>query len=172
MNINPFAKYWIWFSSCFGAGNRIWDIVSMFSSVEEAYYTLTENKSARIALLTEKERQSADHTHIEQSEKLLDYCMDKNIGVVCFDDEDYPARLRSIYCPPCQLFYRGNISGIDENVVLSVVGTRNPSDYSFAVTKALVRDLTAYGIIIVSGFAVGIDITAHLACAEIGRAHV
>jgi DNA processing protein len=168
MDINPLAKYWLWFSSCFGAGGRAWDIVSMFSSIDEAYYTLKGNQSARTALLTEKEKQFADRTHIEQCERVLDYCAERNIGVVCFDDEDYPSRLRSIFNPPCQLFYRGNIGGINEAVVLSVVGTRNPSEYSTAVTKALVRELVSYDTVIASGFAVGIDITAHLACAKNG----
>ncbi len=60
------------------------------------------------------------------------------------------------------------MSCLESDFSISVVGTRKPSDYSVRVTSALVRELCSFGITIVSGFAVGIDITANLSAARCG----
>ncbi|MDE5577828.1 MAG: DNA-processing protein DprA, partial [Oscillospiraceae bacterium] len=92
----------------------------------------------------------------------------RKIYILTFDDGLYPERLKSIYNPPAVLFCRGDMGCLESDFSISVVGTRKPSDYSVRVTAALVRELCSFGITIVSGFAVGIDITANLSAARCG----
>lgn len=81
-------------------------------------------------------------------------------------DEDYPVALKTIYKPPFVLFYHGDISLIQDKLkCLSVVGSRDNSEYGEQVTRALVGDLSKY-LVIVSGMARGIDSIAHKAALE------
>lgn len=159
---------WLWIVNCLGCGNvRIWEVMGNFKSAAEARAAL-EDKEQRKLLLTESERRSAERTTAEQINELIGYCESHNIYILTFDDELYPERLKSIYNPPAVLFCRGDMSCLESDFSISVVGTRKPSDYSVRVTAALVRELCSFGITIVSGFAVGIDITANLSAARCG----
>lgn len=159
---------WLWLINCLGCGSpRIWEVMDGFGAVSEAYAALRD-KPRRNVLLKESERKNADRTSPEQIEELISYCEKHNIYIMTIDDELYPQRLRSIYNPPALLFCRGDLSCLDNDFSISVVGTRNPSDYSVRVTGALVKELCSFGITIVSGFAVGIDITANLTAARCG----
>jgi DNA processing protein len=50
--------------------------------------------------------------------------------------------------------------------VISIVGTRNPTDYGRGVTRELIEELARHytDVLVVSGLAYGIDICAHKAC--------
>ncbi len=159
---------WLWTVNCLGCGNiRIWDIMDNFRSAAAARAAL-EDRGRRREFLSESERNSAERTSAEQINQLIGYCESRNIYILTFDDELYPERLRSIYNPPAVLFCRGDMSCLESDFSISVVGTRKPSDYSVRVTSALVRELCSFGITIVSGCAVGIDITANLSAARCG----
>ncbi|MDE7302394.1 MAG: DNA-processing protein DprA [Oscillospiraceae bacterium] len=159
---------WLWIVNCLGCGNvRIWEVMGSFKSAAEARAAL-EDREQRKQLLTESERRSAERTTAEQINELIGYCESHNIYILTFDDELYPERLKSIYNPPAVLFCRGDMNCLESDFSISVVGTRKPSDYSVRVTAALVRELCSFGITIVSGFAVGIDITANLSAARCG----
>lgn len=158
----------LWTVNCLGCGNvRIWDIMDKFPSAAEARAAL-EDKEQRKGLLTESEIRSAERTSAEQINELIDYCENHNIYILTYDDKLYPERLKSIYNPPAVLFCRGDMNCLESDFSISVVGTRKPSDYSVRVTAALVRELCSFGITIVSGFAVGIDITANLSAVRSG----
>ena len=159
---------WLWIINCFGCANkRIWEFMSNFSDISEAYDTMLDPEKRR-RFLTEFENSSAGRVTEEQVTELISYCNKHNIYILTFDDEKYPERLKSIFDPPVVLFCRGNVDLLKNDFSLSVVGTRDPSNYSVKVTEALVRSLSEMDITIVSGFAVGIDITAHLASVRSG----
>ena len=62
----------------------------------------------------------------------------------------------------------GNAEGLNRAPLLTVVGTRNVSDYGISVTDYLVKPLAKAGVVIVSGMALGTDKAAHNACLEVG----
>jgi DNA processing protein len=82
------------------------------------------------------------------------------------DDLDYPENLRQIHNPPTILFTVGKIPDLP---CLTVVGTRDANPYTIDVTKYICSNLAKVGFCIVSGFAVGIDITAHLSALNAGK---
>ncbi|MBX5438073.1 MAG: DNA-protecting protein DprA [Thermoflavifilum sp.] len=84
----------------------------------------------------------------------------------CFiTDPQYPPLLKDCPDAPIVLYFRGQIACHDRRV-LSVVGTRHQTPYGREVCAQLIQDLKAYDPIIVSGLALGIDITAHRAALE------
>lgn len=72
---------------------------------------------------------------------------------------EYPQLLREIPRPPAQLYVTGR--PLEPAPYLAVVGTRRPSRYGVEVASWLARELTASGVVVVSGMAAGIDAAAH-----------
>ena len=86
------------------------------------------------------------------------------------DDPGYPRRLAACPDAPLTLFVKGHVN-LDNAKILSVVGTRRPSEEGRILTQRLVADLCRRhpDLIIVSGLAFGIDVTAHRAAILAGR---
>ena len=76
----------------------------------------------------------------------------------------YPKGLYDLKNPPFVLFYLGNI-GLLQGPCVSVIGSRNPSEYSSTQTKKVVEVLKKE-YCIVSGLAKGIDGIAHRAALD------
>jgi len=79
--------------------------------------------------------------------------------------DNYPQRLLNCYDPPTLLYYRGN-ANLNAQKIISIIGTRNNSEYGKALTEKLVEDLKEQQVIIVSGLAFGIDAIAHKAALQ------
>ena len=77
-------------------------------------------------------------------------------------DKDYPQRLLNCYDSPTLLFYKGT-ADLNASKIISVIGTRNHSDYGKQITEKLIKELTSQNILVVSGMAYGIDAIAHKA---------
>ena len=78
-----------------------------------------------------------------------------------FEDKRYPKKLRNIQQPPKKLYVDGNIENLNSKFAVSVVGSRDNSEYGERWCKYFVKKLVQYNITIVSGMAVGIDAIAH-----------
>jgi DNA processing protein len=60
------------------------------------------------------------------------------------------------------LYYRGN-ADLNASRIISIVGTRNHSDYGKMICEKMVEELRQLNILVVSGLAFGIDTIAHKA---------
>ena len=78
---------------------------------------------------------------------------------------DYPSALTDDPNPPAVIFWRGRIKSLSAPCV-AVVGTRHPSRDGSGVAFEMGRDLTAAGVCVVSGLALGIDGAAHRGALE------
>ncbi len=82
------------------------------------------------------------------------------ISPLFITDPNYPKRLLNCYDSPALLYYRGN-ADLNTSKIISVVGTRNNSEYGKIVCEKMIEDLRSENILIVSGLAFGIDTIAH-----------
>jgi DNA processing protein len=73
----------------------------------------------------------------------------------------YPPLLAELHDPPRRLYLRGGSAQVLSLAAVAVVGARSCSPYGAQVARDLARELTAAGIVIVSGLARGIDGEAH-----------
>ncbi|MEM8910108.1 MAG: DNA-processing protein DprA, partial [Bacteroidota bacterium] len=80
-----------------------------------------------------------------------------------FLDDAYPYRLRQVPDCPILLYYKGT-ADLNHSRIVSIVGTRKPSPRGQAICAELVSELKQYGVLIISGLAYGVDITAHRQC--------
>ncbi len=90
---------------------------------------------------------------LELAEKL-------GVWIINIEDKRYPPMLKQIYDPPPVLYIKGTLSRQD-NLAISVVGTRRCSLYGQEQASRLAHLLGSAGFTIVSGMARGIDTAAH-----------
>lgn len=88
-----------------------------------------------------------------------------SIHVIHSHESAYPKTLREIASPPPWLYARGNISLLQQEM-FAIVGTRRATSYGKHHAEHIARELSRFGLIIVSGLAFGIDIEAHKATLE------
>jgi DNA processing protein len=94
--------------------------------------------------------------------------IDKNgVKTLFLTDADYPQRLLHCYDSPALLFYKGE-ANLNASRILSIVGTRNHTDYGRLFTEKIIPELQDRNILIVSGLAWGIDALAHKAALRNG----
>lgn len=90
----------------------------------------------------------------------LKFIKSNAISVTSYKEDAYPAKLKHCIDGPVLLFSTGNINWNNQKII-SIVGTRKITNYGIEFCKKLIEDLLPFNPIIVSGFAYGVDITAH-----------
>lgn len=105
-----------------------------------------------------EKRDYISNQEVEEAKKL-------NLDYITLLDEQYPNVLKNIHNPPFILFYKGDISILDRKYI-SVVGTREPSEYGLFMTEKIVKGLCDNGYGVVSGLAIGVDAKAHQVCLD------
>jgi DNA processing protein len=100
-----------------------------------------------------------------QAEEEIEFIEKYKIQPLFITDYGYPKRLLNCYDPPTLLYYRGN-ADLNSSKIISIIGTRNNTDYGKQVTEKLIADLAEQNISIVSGLAFGIDAIAHKAALQ------
>ena len=85
--------------------------------------------------------------------------------VIALGDPLYPAALLDIADPPLLLYAQGHAGLLQANA-LAVVGSRNPTPQGTENARAFSAHLSAAGLTIVSGMALGIDAAAHTGALE------
>jgi DNA processing protein len=103
----------------------------------------------------------------ESAEKELQFIEKYKIKTLFLTDKDYPRRLLNCYDAPALLFYKGE-ADLNAPRVISIVGTRNNTEYGKSFTEKLVKDLAGENVLVVSGLAFGIDAIAHKAALKYG----
>lgn len=162
------TKYWIWLTMVFGiANNRIWQAMCLYETALDAYNSLKNGYSS--LNLNDNEMKNIHSVSLSKVEEFIESCEKKGIAVICYNDDEYPKTLKHIYNPPAVIYCWGNISCLGNRRTVTAVGTRNVSQYGSEAAERICRELAEKGILIVSGFALGTDITAHLAAARLRK---
>lgn len=102
-----------------------------------------------------------------EAEAELRFAEQNGIQIIFLTDPAYPQRLLHCYDPPSLLYHTG-IAALNHRYIVSIIGTRNHTDYGRQVTEQLVAALQEQQVMIVSGLAFGIDAIAHRSALEYG----
>lgn len=97
----------------------------------------------------------------------MEFIEKNQIAYSFYTHSDYPDRLKHCIDGPTVLFRSGAID-LAQRRMISIVGTRQITNYGAGFTRKLVEDLAPLDPVIVSGFAYGVDIVAHQAAMECG----
>jgi DNA processing protein len=102
---------------------------------------------------------------LERAKREVDFILRNQIQAYFYLDENYPSRLKNCSDAPVVLYFKGK-ANLNEPRIISVVGTRNATNYGKDICDELIRNFSkkGYRILVISGLAYGIDIQAHKAC--------
>jgi len=100
---------------------------------------------------------------LKRAEEEIRFIEKNKIKPLFFTSDQYPKRLKACNDSPIMIFVKGN-GNLNPEKCIAFVGTRKASAYGKTTTEKLIADLAETdGMMIVSGLAFGIDITAHKA---------
>lgn len=105
----------------------------------------------------------------EKALALQEQLLRSEVEMCWIGDDKYPKRFRKpdMTNIPAVLFYKGNYDLVKDKCV-GFTGSRKVSDSGLRITDCSARQLSSDGIVVVSGYAKGVDITAHRAALKSG----
>lgn len=106
-----------------------------------------------------------DKEVFKAAEAEMEFIEREGIRPLFYKEEDYPEKLKHCIDAPVLLFSSGNIN-LQDRKIISIVGTRQITSYGTDFCRKLIEDLAPLNPVIISGFAYGVDITAHQAAMD------
>ena len=106
-----------------------------------------------------------DHVELDRE---LEIARNGGVTILCRTDDEYPAALRELRDAPLCIYIRGALPPDLSTRALSMVGTRNASNYGARMARHLAEAAAFGGWTTISGLAVGIDTIVHQATVDAG----
>ncbi len=164
--------YWFAWSQISGVGAvTLQRLKQQFSSLEKAWFANHQQLQQVSGLGNKTIQQIIEQRSRCHPEQLLTQHLQTNSQFWTPADSDYPRLLLETPTPPPLLYYQGKIDPKEmqgAHPLISIVGTRSPTEYGKRWTHKITTALAKHGYTIVSGLAAGIDAQAHRSCLEAG----
>lgn len=160
------TELWVWLTSKeFINSGKVTSLLEHFDSIEEIY---NADFYDDITGIDEKEKRDLLDKRLDGAEKIIEKINAIGARIVTFEDENYPPPLRQIAEPPYVLYMKGKEMDWENTFSLSVIGSRQCTDYGRVVCQKLCYELASKGVTIVSGMARGIDSISSIAAIRAG----
>jgi DNA processing protein len=140
-------------------------LVSYFGGAEEVF-NAPRSKWMKVPGIGEKTVEQMDMgAALKRAEEELKFVEKNNVETLFYTDSKYPKRLKNCNDSPVLLYAKGNAK-FNSKRIISIVGTRNATDYGKTLCRQLIEELQPYNVLIVSGLALGIDVAVHKECVK------
>lgn len=146
-------------------------LIEHFGNAESIFKAKKKDLSAVDGIGEIRAKQIKDFNQFKDAEDEITFTEKHHIQCLFLTNNDYPKRLLHCYDAPTILYYRGN-ANLNNSKIISIIGTRNNTDYGKQVTEDLITEFIPYNVLIVSGLAYGIDAIAHKASIKNNVANV
>lgn len=153
-------KYWVWLSTRIGVRPKVkLDLLEQFGAPRNVYFASEADYSAAMQLRPEELRQFSEKD-LDEANRILGLCCEKNIQIMTIRDAAYPQRLLHLYDPPAVLYVRGHLPPVDDMAAVAIVGTRKATPYGERMAVKLGYEIVRCGGIVISGMTAGVDAAA------------
>lgn len=125
-------------------------------AVDVAFRLGVPSKALKRALAALQNRQRLVDLELARAERC-------GCHIITLADDTYPPSLLDHPLPPPVLYSRGEIP---QGPAVAIVGSRKMTPYGEQATRLFTRHLATAGVVIVSGFARGVDAVAHRAALD------
>jgi len=154
-------KYYVWLASRKAATAAALRVLRHFGTAEKVFFA-NEDELLAVPELNRGDALAFAQKDLAKPTDILAKCAELGHRIVTIQDAEYPERLRNIYDPPIVLYVKGRLPAIDEEPVISVVGTRNFTPYGLKQAELCGYELARHGIVVATGLARGGDTAAML----------
>ena len=137
-------------------------LIETFGDAESVFKTAKKHLEAIEGIGTIAANSIKYFTDFKVCEDEIKFIEKNKITTLFIADDAYPQRLLNCYDSPTLLYYKGN-ADLNTTKIVSIVGTRNNSDYGKTVCENLMQELSDQNVLVISGLAFGIDSIAHKA---------
>jgi DNA processing protein len=138
------------------------NIVSYVGSVEGVFAESLKSLQKIPGIGEINAQRIKDSDVFKKAENELHFIEKNEIDVCFYTDKNFPRRLKTCVDAPVLFYSKGNLN-LNEQRVISIVGTRNATSYGKQICDELIQKISErnYKVLVVSGLAYGIDIQAH-----------
>lgn len=153
-------RYWLLLQSIDGIGPVTFkNLLDNFTDPKLVFETNKKDLEA-IPRLNQKivEQILLAKDKLNEVDVLLEQLRNRNIKIITFQDNGYPSQLSKIPNPPPLLCIWNELPA---GKTIGIIGTREASQYGKEKATEFAIELSKAGFIIVSGYAKGIDTSAH-----------
>lgn len=157
--LNPQWRFWLALLRMPGIGHQALRNIAEHYSEPEQVFALPASGLKAIGL-SDKSLEALKKPDWERVERDLEWLAQDQNHLLTWHDPAYPPALREIDQPPALLFVKGDCSLLS-GLQIAMVGSRNPSRSGEKTALEFAEALAAYGWIITSGLALGIDAASH-----------
>ena len=138
-------------------------LVAHFGSAEQVF-SAPAVKLLKVSGIGEKTVNQLDFdAALRKAENELKFIEKNQVEVLFNTDSRYPKRLKNCHDSPILLYAKGN-ANLNSQRIVSIVGTRNATDYGKTLCRQLVDELQQHNVLIISGLALGVDVAVHKEC--------
>ncbi|HEX8356403.1 MAG TPA: DNA-processing protein DprA, partial [Segetibacter sp.] len=137
-------------------------LVNRFDTAEDIFRAPKKELETIEGIGEVRAKSIKDYDGFADAETEIEFIEKYRITPLFLKDKNYPQRLLHCYDSPTLLYYRGN-ADLNASKVISIIGTRNNTEYGKLITDQLIEELQTMQVLIVSGLAYGIDALAHKA---------
>ncbi|WDF54109.1 DNA-processing protein DprA [Mucilaginibacter sp. KACC 22063] len=132
-----------------------------YAGSAENVFSMVPKRLDRVPGIGPKRLEAFDfEAALKRAEEEIGFIEKHNIDVLFYSDPAYPKRLKACHDAPVLLYAKGKMD-LNHPRIVSVIGTRQPTEYGKQLCRDLIEELSQYGVLVVSGLAHGIDVAAH-----------
>ncbi len=163
------TAYWAHLAAIEGIGGAIFDqLQKRFGSIKRAF----EAPLDEVLDIPGLDARSAEAIcragqTLKATEEKLKELAGRGVKVITKMESEYPPRLREAVNPPPVIYQMGKLQP-DDNKAVAIIGSRECSEVSAKRSRDYAKYFAEKGIAVVSGYAVGVDINAHIGTIEGG----
>lgn len=157
--------YWLWLQQCWGFARKTDIFTEVFGDAKSVFDATKEERKAVFAPCYYSRMEKTD---LEKAREVYSFCKEHKIHVITPESEFYPKKLLTIQNYPLVLYVRGDVTALNSNLNIAVIGSRTCSAYGEESAEKIVSVLAENKAVIVSGGALGIDSVAHRTAIENG----
>ncbi len=162
------TEYSIWLQGILGvAAEQTLEVIEKFGNAQNVF-DADYNDLKFSGLFTPRMLEKIKKRDLTAARKVLNDCKKSGIAVIPITSPEYPQLLLQTADPPLVLFAKGNTALLNGEPTVCIVGPRKASSYGLRAAFSLAARLSAGGITVVSGGAVGADFAAHSGALSVG----
>jgi DNA processing protein len=172
MDVDVVQKYNDWLALVLAKGIGPSTCNKLLTEFKNPQSILESSRSRlRSSGLSDASIQSLLFPNTEKINKILDWLDKPHRHLITIFDDDYPELLKSIHSAPVILYAVGQREVLG-SLHFAIVGSRNPSTSGRKMAEEFAAELSASGLTVCSGLALGIDYHSHLGALNSGSATV